>query len=842
MELEIPSMALVMMVGASGSGKSTFVAKHFSPWEVLSSDHLRGVVSNDPNSLAASEDAFAALEYLAGVRLRRGLLTVIDATNVTKPARSRWVQLAKKHDMLPVAIVLDVDPKTAAERNQTRDDRAFGDAVVFKHARALRRDLRGIKREGIRYIKRLDGVEAVDAVTRVVRAKAWTDRREETGPFDLIGDIHGCHDELLGLLDQLGWTLQSTGQGEELRHTASHAEGRQLLFLGDLCDRGPASDKVFHLVMDLVEQGTAICVPGNHENKLGRWLDGKKVKLTHGLDKTVEQLSARSEAFRERVKQFIGSLVSHYVLDEGKLVVAHAGMTEAYAGRASGRVRSFALYGQTTGEIDSFGLPIRQDWARDYRGSAAVIYGHTPVPYTEWVHNTLCIDTGCVFGGELTALRWPEREQVSVGAKEVYCEPVKPLAQPKTHSEIPDLQDLLEAGRIETRFKMSVGIQPERAAVALEILSRFAENPRWLVHLPPTMAPVGTSDRPGFLEHPDQAFTYYRKQGVQTVVCEEKHMGSRAVLLVARTPEALAARFGLPGGSGRVLSRRGRRFFKDAALEAELIGRLVWAMTAADFWERHSTDWAVLDAELMPWSAKARALLEQQYAPVGTAAAQSLGAVRHALRQAAQRQEIGSELSAVEQRLASIEAYRRAYRGYCWDVAGVADLKLAPFHLLATQGSVHDDKTHLWHLAQLAKIAAHDEVLVATPHLAVDLQDEEAIGGAVDWWSERVQNGGEGMVVKPRDFLTWNRGRLIQPALKVRGPQYLRIIYGPEYLQHLDRLRKRGLGRKRSLAMREFVLGLEALHRFVEGDTLGAMHPCVAGILALEAEPVDPRL
>ncbi len=180
--------------------------------------------------------------------------------------------------------------------------------------------------------------------------------------------------------------------------------------------------------MGMVASGNALCVSGNHEAKLLRALKGSTVTVSHGLAESLAQLGEEPEDFRKAVLDFMDGLISHYVLDDGRLVVAHAGLKEAYHGRSSGRVRSFALYGDTTGEIDEYGLPVRYPWAQEYRGRAMVVHGHTPVPVVQWVNNTICLDTGVVFGGELTALRYPERQIVSVPAEQVWYEPVRPLA------------------------------------------------------------------------------------------------------------------------------------------------------------------------------------------------------------------------------------------------------------------------------------------------------------------------------------------------------------------------------------------------------------------------------
>ena len=362
----------------------------------------------------------------------------------------------------------------------------------------------------------------------MTREPLYNNKKSEIGPFDIIGDVHGCFDELTELLTALGYAVSGPA--------VTPPEGRKAVFLGDLVDRGPRSPDVLRLVMGMVSAGTALCVPGNHDVKLLRKLRGKDVQITHGLAETLAQLGGETPEFIAEVRQFLDGLVSHYVLDGGKLVVAHAGMKAEMAGRGSGRVREFALYGETTGETDEFGLPVRYPWAAEYRGSGAVVYGHTPVPVPEWLNHTLNIDTGCVFGGKLTALRWPERELVSVPAQAVYSEPARPFLPPETppvpalsaqqqQDDVLDMEDVLGKRLIETRLHGKVTIREENAIAALEVMSRFAVNPKWLVYLPPTMSPSETTTEPGLLEHPAEAFAYFRNQGVPTVLCEEKHMG-----------------------------------------------------------------------------------------------------------------------------------------------------------------------------------------------------------------------------------------------------------------------------------------------------------------------------
>ncbi|MFI1397075.1 polynucleotide kinase-phosphatase [Streptomyces sp. NPDC020681] len=838
-KLPVTDLSLVVLIGATGSGKSTFARKHFKPTEVISSDFCRGLVADDENDQSASGDAFDVLHYIAGKRLAAGRLTVVDATSVQSESRKQLVQLARQYDVLPIAIVLDLPEEVCAERNAERPDRAgMPRHVIQRHRRELRRSLRGLEREGFRKVHILRSAEEVEAA-EVVLERRYNDLTHLTGPFDIIGDIHGCSSELETLLAQLGYV------------DGAHPEGRTAVFVGDLVDRGPDSPGVLRRVMSMVASGTALCVPGNHENKLGRYLKGRNVQHTHGLAETIEQLDKEDDAFREQVREFIDGLVSHYVLDEGKLVVCHAGLPEKYHGRTSGRVRSHALYGDTTGETDEFGLPVRYPWAEDYRGRAAVVYGHTPVPNTSWINNTICLDTGAVFGGKMTALRWPERELVDVPAEKVWYEPVRPLSTeaPGAREGRPlDLADVQGRRVVETRHMARIGVREENAAAALEVMSRFAIDPRLLTYLPPTMSPTATSRAEGFLEHPAEAFAQYRADGVAKVVCEEKHMGSRAVALVCRDAEAARERFGVDGPTGALHTRTGRPFFDDAAVTEEILDRLRTAVTAADLWQELDTDWLLLDAELMPWSLKASGLLRSQYAAVGAASAAVFPGATAALEAAVARGvEVDGLLAVQRERAADAAAFTEAYRRYCWTTQGLDGVRLAPFQILAVQGRSLAAVPHDEQLAWLDRLVEHDPtgLLQVTRRLVVETADEDSVAAGADWWLEMTGRGGEGMVVKPLQALARDgKGRLVQPGIKVRGREYLRIIYGPEYTrpENLERLRNRFLNHKRSLALREYALGLEALDRLAEGEPLWRVHEAVFAVLALESEPVDPRL
>ncbi len=851
MKITIPELSLVVLIGPSGCGKSSFCRKHFLPTEVVSSDGCRGLVSDDENDQSATNDAFDLLHAIMRKRLARGRLTVIDATNVQPEARKSLVELAREYHVLPVAIVFDLPEKLCHERNAARPDRQFGSHVVRNQIQQMRRSLRGLEREGFRHIFKFASPEEMDDVS-IERQPLWNNRRTEHGPFDVIGDVHGCLDELIELMTTLGYQVERN----ETEFSVVPPEGRRLVFLGDLVDRGPSTPDVLRLVMTMTAANQAVCVPGNHDMKLMKALKGRNVQLTHGLAESMEQLAHEPEEFREQVAKFLDGLVSHYVFDDGKLVVAHAGMKESMQGRGSGKVRDFALYGETTGETDEFGLPVRYNWSSDYRGKALVVYGHTPTPDPLWLNNTVNIDTGCVFGGRLTALRYPERETVTVPAKATYYESRKPFlpneelaprAAQHTADDVLDIDDVIGKRIVDTRLVPRITIREENAIAALEVMSRFAVDPKWLIYLPPTMSPSETSKLSGLLEHPQEAFAYYRHEGIPRVICEQKHMGSRAVVIICRDEAVSQRRFGVIEPSlGVVYTRTGRRFFADAALERAFLERVRQAAERSKLWEELATDWLCLDCELMPWSVKAQELLVAQYAPVGAAGMNALAVAVNVLDQATARNTDLREIAErTKTRLDAVTKYRDAYRHYCWPVAKLEDLKLAPFHLLASEGAVHTDKQHTWHMETLAKLCVADsELLLATPHKLVDVNDAASCDEAIAWWTALTSVGGEGMVVKPLDFIAKGRRGYAQPAVKCRGPEYLRIIYGPEYVlpENLERLRSRGLGAKRSLANREFALGIESLERFARKEPLRRTHECAFGVLALESEPVDPRL
>lgn len=844
MRIEIPDFCVVMLIGASGSGKSSFASRHFTPGEILSSDVFRQMVADNPEDQDATNAAFDCLYYVAQKRMDRRKLVVIDATGLKKTARRNAVNFAKANNCFSVAIVLNVPEKICKQHNAARRDRQVADIVIERQCAELRQALKTLKKESFRYIHVLSP-EDIPRVT-IGRVPLWTDRSGLKGPFDLIGDVHGCYEELCNLLEKLNYTVKREA------YEALPPAGRTAIFLGDLCDRGPASMAVLRLAMNMSAKGHALCVPGNHEDKLLRHLEGKKVSLGHGLETTLAELEREDADCKKELIAFLRGMISHYLLDEGRLVAVHAGLPEKMQARSSAAVREFCLYGQASGELDAAGLPERLDWTCDYHGDALVAYAHTPTQELKIVNNTICLDGGCVFGGCLAALRYPEMETVTVPAQKEYVSPLRPFAG-KPGSDSLDIADFLGRKHIVTQLGPTVTWEAENSLSALESMSRYAVDPRWLIYLPPTMSPCESSSLPDYLEYPEEAFTYYKKNGVARIICEEKHMGSRAVIIVARSVQDAAARFGIDR-VGVMYTRTGRPFFarNQKTLENELLNQLRETLSQTSFWEKYQTGWVCLDCEILPWSWKAHDLIALQYASYGQAGSSGLHASLDVLarfssaKTCSPHPEEIENMRALSRRLNTdktcIELYNKVWQSYCKHIGELSDIKVAPFHILATEERVWLDVSHPEHLQIIDSSLAKAPWYLPTRNLELDLEEPGAADAGIAFWQKLLADGAEGMVVKPRDFIHRGKQGLLQPAIKCRGREYLRIIYGAAYTERIADFKKRQLAVKRSKAIREFALGMESLERFIKKEPLRRIHECVFGIMALENEPVDARL
>jgi protein phosphatase len=420
-KIAIPNFCLVVLLGMPRQPLD-FVRRHFKLEEVIPPESYRGLANPD-----AASNAFAEALSVVEARLERRELVMIDATNVPSRDRARLMSIAMRYHALPVAIVLNPTGNSNRRREMARAGGEMGANVIRKHALSPSPNAAKLGKEGFRSIHQLSSGEDVDAI-EIVREPLPADLRGEEGPFDIIGDVHGCAGELEVLLAKLDYSIEAAGIEGERNYRVSSKSGRRAIFAGDFVDRGPRIPDVLRLVMAMAEAGEALCVLGNHDDKFLRWLKGRDVTVNHGLERSAEQMANTSPAFKSRVATFLHNLESHVWLDGGKLVVTHAGIKESMIGRSSRAVREFCLYGDTSGEKDEYGFPVRGNWAADYGGGITVVYGHTPVRRAEWLNNTICIDTGCVFGGTLTALQWPGKALLSVPAQQVYWRPQGPFA------------------------------------------------------------------------------------------------------------------------------------------------------------------------------------------------------------------------------------------------------------------------------------------------------------------------------------------------------------------------------------------------------------------------------
>ena len=419
MTTRIHGDALVLLVGPSGAGKSTFAQKWFLATQIVSADQCRAYVSDCESNQDASTDAFDLVHLIVERRMRRGLLTVVDATNLEPKAIETLIAKAETFKRAVFAYVFTTPLSECLQNNKQRPGRQVLDKVVRRQV--------GLVQEAVTFLAKRDvpleiltsNRQAKSQEVSIKKTHIYTpaiEHKSDYGPFDIIGDVHGCLPELLALIKKLGYTWHQQGPVSRL----THAENRRLIFVGDLVDRGPNSLGVLALVRQAVADKMAYCVLGNHDDKLRRKLLGSKVQVRHGVETTLAELEKLSAQDQEGLLTFLQSIPTYLILAGGELVVAHAGILEKDIGKMSDRIRRFCLYGDITGKTNEQGCPLRGDWASNYRGKATIVYGHTPVATAQWENNTINIDTGCIFGGKLSAVRIPERVLVEVPSGQQY--------------------------------------------------------------------------------------------------------------------------------------------------------------------------------------------------------------------------------------------------------------------------------------------------------------------------------------------------------------------------------------------------------------------------------------
>lgn len=858
MTIQLPYAGIVLCIGPSNSGKSTLLKqwvaeRMISQDEIVSSDTCRLQVSGklfiqstheDIQKQAylreeyaqISEQAFRLMETLAEARLKLGKLVIIDATNLTAMDRERYRKLSRRYHLPFYGLLFNVSEDELLSRDERREH-ARGKRRIQTQVRQLKNEMRKIEME------EFDALYTIKSGHEVVL--------RTTSPFtlpigeglDVIGDIHGCMDEWIELLDKLGY---QKGIDELYRHP----QGRKLLSLGDVMSRGPRSLDAMLFFEAHIHAGLAYMIDSNHGWKIARWLDGRKVTLAHGDENVEEEFieyekqhgKEETRELKERMKKLLLDAPSHYIIEEQGVplaVAVHAGIHDSFIGRHSERVADFCRYGPVVG-VQPNGKPKRGDWTIEHTLPVLVIWGHDPRPVPVEIQRTINIDQGAVFGGKLTALRLPSKEIVQVGAKDYAKSPINPLDEWfEKRLKPPAIQKWLDGFTAKTE-RGAVRIAGQQVKTALDHFSHATLPLEQLVYLPPTMSPPPVSELPDYLEHPEEAIAYYQKLGISDLIVEKKHMGSRAIILVFRSQEAALKWTGY-ADTVVTTSRTGRDFF-DGNLKTKMHERIHDAVTKAGYFEEFETEWLLLDAEILPWNVKAGELIASEYAHVANAAIIDRSSLANALSEAA-TVDVDDWRQEAEKGLRDAEAFRNAYAPYIWSVQNDDAIQIAVFHVLAHQQELLTTKPHSWHMEQSQRLADASDLFLATEYRFIS--GEQGKQEAIQWWHELTETGGEGFVVKPLD---WNavstNGRPVQPAMKVRGREYLRLIYGMNYLEPevLEHVKKRGLKKKQQMAVDEYALGLEGIQRLIHQESVERIHECVLAVMAIESDPADPRL
>lgn len=863
--ITIPHAGIVLLMGASNSGKSTLIEQlkqqqYIREHESLSSDQFRQMVgdtdyidwrrpSREEGEVMyqqykrISDQAFKVMQDLLIARCRLNKLTIIDATHLQPEDRAVYITLGKRYHVPVILIALDISEQTLMERDQHREH-PRGRQRVKQQAHQFRKSIKGLRSEGFSSVYIIKEHKYADLQWK---RSANHMLIELTTGIDIIGDIHGCYDEMIELIERLGYIADSAG-------LYRHPEGRKLVSVGDIMSRGPKSLETMIFWHNHLTAKLAWMVDSNHGWKIARYLEGRQVTMSHGDEQIIEAFQQYeaihgiedTKILKEQLKDMLLSTPSHLVFTQHgvqRLVVAHAGIRDDFIGKDSKRIDDYCRYGDIDG-TDEAGKPIRKDWFADHTSGEWIVWGHDPRPQPTTVNQTINIDQGAVFGGMLTGYRYPEQTFMSVKAYADYAQdPNSPLVRwEEGRFAPPSLSRLIDGYTVQTKVYGEVKVRSEFVKTALDTISHYTIPLEELIYIPPTMTPPPLAAvAENYLEHPAEAIAYYRAQEVSTMIAEKKHMGSRAIILLFRDEQAAIPYIGRPL-HGTIYTRTGRSFFQ-TELEREVLLTLQQQLQEAGYFEKYQTDFVLMDTEIVPWNLKARELIASQYGHVSEAATMDRDYIVNQLRKA---QSTGATVSdwiaewTVKQQNATI--FRETFQQYCWDTDGMEGIRIAPFHILAHSTGAFMDQTHEWHMKHAEELAQYSNWFMATEYKMIT--DENSEQDVIQWWKELTEDGHEGIVIKPEKMTMHHRKQLIQPAIKVRGQKYLHMIYGIDYLHpnNLSRLKQRKTRKKERHALMEFALSIESVERFVRRDRLEQIHECVLAALSLESDAVDPRL
>lgn len=859
MQVKLPNGAIVLLIGPSNSGKSTLLQSlvdsgQLLESEIISSDYYRRLVadidfidftavSKDDEDIIyeeyqrISEQAFHTLHTVVEARAKLNKVSIIDATNLRGFERAKYFEIAKRHHVPVLALILNTSKEQLLARDVLRDN-PRGRKRVLQQFNTLNYELKAIKKEPFAKIYKVKN-ESVE----IVREPNKLYLEIESG-FDIIGDIHGCYDEMLVLLKDLGY--------EQRGNVYVHPAGRRLISVGDIMSRGPKSIDTMQFWLNQIEAGLSYMTDSNHGWKIARWLDGKNVSLNHG-DELVEQEFTEYEkvhgeeaakSLKERLANMLLKAPSHYILTKNnitKAVVTHAGIKDHYIGKESKRISDFCRYGDIQ-QTDSFSKPVRGDWFSQHKTSELIIWGHDVKVQPFKANRTINIDQGVVFGGELTALQYPEQTFKSVKALANYAGTEdNPILEAKNKRfSPPNVAQFINGFAVHTTSGDQITIPKENALAAMDTFSHYTLPLEQVIYIPPTMSPTPqTSALPDYLEHPEEAFNYYKKNGVQKMIAEKKHMGSRAVIFIAKDKE-VAKELINSDSLGYITTRTGRAFFEQKE-QQQMVEKIHAELVSKNYFEQFNTSFVLMDAEILPWNLKAHRLIDQQYETVAENALMDRYKIIEKLK-ATEHVDVTSWMEEYTEKYKNAARFDAVFRNYCWPTNELSGIQIAPFHILAHSSATNFHQPHSWHMKMNAYLAENSSLFIATEYRLIESeQDEQEV---INWWKDMTENGHEGIVIKPFDFQAYHKGKLLQPAIKVRGREYLRIIYGMDYTNEdtMKKLKQRNPSRKMKNALLEFKLGMEGISRFVSLESSNRVHECALATLALESDTIDPRL
>ncbi|MGN7478564.1 AAA family ATPase [Solibacillus silvestris] len=859
MQFKLPNGAIVLLIGPSNSGKTTLLQSlvdsgQLLESEIISSDYYRKLVadvdfidisaiSKDDEDIVyeeyqrITEQAFNALHTIVEARAKLNKVSIIDATNLRGFERAKYFEIAKRHHVPVLALILTTPKEQLLARDRLRDH-PRGNKRVLQQFNTLKYELKAIKKEPFAKVYKVD-----DEEVEIIRDSNEFYLETENG-FDIIGDIHGCYDEMIVLLKELGY--------EQRGDVYVHPAGRRLISVGDIMSRGPKSIETMKFWLNQIEAGLSYMTDSNHGWKIARWLEGKNVSLNHG-DELVEQEFTEyakvhgeetAKALKERFANMLLKAPSHYILTRNNItqaVVTHAGIKDHYIGKESKRISDFCRYGDTQ-QTDSSSKTVRGDWFTQHKTSELIIWGHDVKILPFKANRTINIDQGAVFGGELTAFQYPEQTFKSVKAFANYAGTEdNPILEAKNKRfSPPNVAQFIKGFAVHTTSGDQITIPKEKALAAMDTFSHHTLPLEQVIYIPPTMSPTPqTSALPDYLEHPAEAFHYYKKNGIQKMIAEKKHMGSRAVIFIAKN-RAVAKEFINSDSLGYITTRTGRAFFEHTQQE-KMVEKIHAELAAKNYFEQFKTNFVLMDAEILPWNLKAHRLIDQQYETVAENAIMDRYKLIEKFK-ATEHVDVTSWLEEYTQKYKNAARFDAVFKNYCWPTNELSGIQIAPFHILAHSSSTNFHQPHSWHMQMNAHLAKDSELFIATEYRLIESEKDEQ--EVMNWWQDMTENGHEGIVIKPLDFLAYYKGKLLQPAIKVRGREYLRIIYGMDYTNEafMKKLKQRNPSRKMKNALLEFKLGLEGISRFVSLESSTRVHECALATLALESDTIDPRL